>query len=314
MTFGDMLDVFFPVYTALLIGFVMARIGLATSAGLTGAANFVFWVAIPALVFRELHSSQLPGNGASALLTTYFATAVGIFLVAYATARWLGLSRVDKTIFAMGSNYSNTILVGLPIISHVVGPLGVTTLFWIVTLHAAILFSLAVLSLELFNAGADHRLGIRLMRGLVENPVAIAALSGLAFNLAGIRVPDFVDHSFQMIGSASVPLGLFLVGTGLGSADRAMVFHRTVMTSSLLKVVVLPLLVAAFCLRFFDFPREWVLAAVLTAGLPAGTTLVVFAERLEATSGFASSIFFVSTSLSMLTLPALVLLFAVMPA
>ncbi|WP_319533601.1 hypothetical protein [uncultured Cohaesibacter sp.] len=72
----------------------------------------------------------------------------------------------------------------------------------------------------------------------------------------------------------------------------------------------MPLAVAAITLGLLDIPHEWALAAILTAGLPTGITVVIFSGRVKATPGFGSSIFFSSTVLSSATIPVLVALLA----
>jgi predicted permease len=310
MDAATLADVFFPVYFALATGYIFARRGLATPATLTGATNFVFWVSLPALVFHSLRTSSLPVAQAGLLLVAYFIVAVGVFLAAYPLARRLGLNGTDATIVAMGGNYSNTILVGLPIISHLMGKGGVATLFWIVTFHAAILFTLAASSLRLGGVSTGPRgLLHMLKRSIGENPIILAVFAGTGSNLLNIPVPAFMDTALTMVGSASVPLGLFLVGVGLGGCKGLVMPGWTILVC-LIKLVAMPALVAGLAGSLLGLPSDWVLAAVLTAGLPAGVTLVIFAERLTTTPGFASGIFFLSTVLSMVTIPGIVYLLA----
>ncbi len=316
MDLASLADIFFPVYFVLGTGYVFARTGLATPVTLSGATNFVFWISLPALVFHALRTSVLPAPEAGLLLVTYFVVAVGVFIAAFLLARRLGLRDADPTVFAMGGNYSNTILVGLPIISHLMGQAGVATLFWIVTFHAGILFTLAAVSLRFDDSGASGKgiagkggLKVMLKRTFGENPIVPAAAAGLVCNLIALPVPAFVDTTFTLVGDASVPLGLFLVGVSLGSC-KGLVMPGTTLISCVLKLVVMPLLVAVIAGRALGLPHDWVLAAVLTAGLPAGVTVVIFSERLKSTPGFASGAFFLSTVLSMLTIPGIVYLLA----
>lgn len=309
MSPGALITIFFPVYFVIFVGVLFSRLRLASVSNISGASNFVFWVSIPSLVFSSLSKSELPDFDALKLVSTYFMAAIAIFLLAFVASKYLDLKSADKTIFSMGSNYSNTILLGLPIISQVMGDDGVLTLFWIVILHAAILFTLAVISLEFASVETEGSIFRRLFRSVTQNPVAISSFLGFLFSIQSAQLPAYVEDSLQLVGAASIPLGLFLIGTSLGSCGR-IVLAKQAFLSSVLKVVALPLAVGLLGGYVFQFPHDWVLASVLTAGLPAGASVVIFAQQLNTTAGFASSIFFVSTTLSMITIPGLVYLFS----
>lgn len=309
MTLPQFLQIFFPIYCILGIGYVSAWRGHATVQNMDGANTFLFWVSIPALVFRSLSAEPPPAREAGVLLACYFAVAIALFLITFALARKRGLVGDDPTVFAMGTIYSNTILVGLPIISNVVGDGGVVALFWIVTFHAIILFTISALSLE-----ADRRIaswvefGRMLRSTLRRNPIALAATAGLAFNLSGATLPAFAATPLDMVGGVTVPLGLFLVGVNLGTY-RGIVAPAATLVASCGKLLVMPLAVALLTLGIFDLPRDWAVAAILVAGIPTGITVVIFSGRIDATPGFGSSIFFGSTLLSALSIPLLVALF-----
>ncbi|WP_319533602.1 AEC family transporter [uncultured Cohaesibacter sp.] len=218
MSPAEFIEIFFPIYSILGVGYVFARLGYVTIENMAGANTFLFWVSIPALVFRSLSTGSLPAPEAGLLLVGYFFVAISVFVAWFAFSRHRLLIENDPTVFAMGANYSNTILVGLPIISHVAGANGVLALFWIVTFHAIILFTIAAMSLE-----ADRKikslaeLGRLLQGSLRRNPLALAAAAGVAFNASGFEMPEFAAKPLDMAGAVTVPLGLFLVGVNLGT-------------------------------------------------------------------------------------------------
>src|SRR5205085_1154775 len=59
------------------------------------------------------------------------------------------------------------------------------------------------------------------VRALVRNPLIIATAAGLAFNLAGLRMPAFAEPTLLRIGSASIALGLMTAGAGLQFGQMA---------------------------------------------------------------------------------------------
>ncbi|QEA13759.1 AEC family transporter [Comamonas flocculans] len=55
----------------------------------------------------------------------------------------------------------------------------------------------------------------RVLRELARNPLIIATVSGLAFNLAGLALPGWLAPQLQRVGATAVPLGLMAVGAGM---------------------------------------------------------------------------------------------------
>jgi malonate transporter len=107
---ATILGIVLPVFGVILAGYLVARTRLFDEAAIRGLSNFVFWVAIPALLFRTLARGAVDQGADFSIAYAYF-LACGIhFLIALALGRWaLRRDGAEAALMAMGAVFSNTV-------------------------------------------------------------------------------------------------------------------------------------------------------------------------------------------------------------
>jgi malonate transporter len=144
-------------------------------------------------------------------------------------------------------------------------------------------------------------------RALFGNPLVVAPLLGLALRGAGIPLPAPVETFLNLLGAAAAPcalfaLGLFLVGTRL----RANLPEIGWIT--LLKLVVQPALTWVLAVKLLHLEPFWADSAVLLAALPTAALVFTLAQQYDIYVERASSAILVTTALSVLTVPLILVL------
>ncbi|MCZ2105671.1 MAG: AEC family transporter [Comamonadaceae bacterium] len=115
-----------------------------------------------------------------------------------------------------------------------------------------------------------------MLRELARNPLIIATVTGLAFNLAGLTLPGWLTPSLQRVGSTAVPLGLMAVGAGMQ--------WGSLQTSRLLSAGVLGI-------RHLVMPLwAWLLARLLGLDPAQATILIAFAALPTASSCYVLAV------------------------
>lgn len=132
-----------------------------------------------------------------------------------------------------------------------------------------------------------------------------APLLALVLVLLGIRVPRLLVSPLQFIGSTTSGVALFVAGLSVASVTFKLSLE--VIVNSVGRVVVTPLLVAAFAL-LFGASRKDLQEGVVLAALPTGTIAILLANRYRRYQAEASSTLAVTTVALIPVLPALVLL------
>ena len=141
---------------------------------------------------------------------------------------------------------------------------------------------------------------------VIKNPLILACLAGMAFNLLGLQLPVMVDNLTTILGRGSLPLGLLAVGASLqvSSIKKA---GREVVYACLLKLILMPLLMWLSC-TLLGVDSLSTAVAVLFAALPGSPLSYILAKQLGGDTRLMSSIIAVQTGISMISLPIIIAL------
>lgn len=139
------------------------------------------------------------------------------------------------------------------------------------------------------------------LRELARNPLIIATVSGLLFNLAGLRLPELAALTLSRMGAAALPLGLMAVGAGLqmGALREAPRLAAALLT---IRHLGLPATAVAAVMAFGLAPLQQAMV-VAFAALPTASSAYVLAVRMGGHGGFVAGLVTVSTLAGMVSLP-----------
>ena len=107
-------------------------------------------------------------------------------------------------------------LLGLPIARVMLGDAAIPSVALVLVFNGLILWTLATVSVEWFKHGALNLKGFgNTAKSVLKNPLIIGILSGTAFSLSGLPLPQMVDQPVTMLGQIAVPLALVALGMSL---------------------------------------------------------------------------------------------------
>lgn len=139
---------------------------------------------------------------------------------------------------------------------------------------------------------------------VVKNPLILACLAGMAFNLLGLQLPEMAENFTTIIGRGSLPLGLLAVGASL-QISLIRKAGREVIYACLLKLILMPLFMW-LCCTLFGVDKLSTAVAVLFAALPGSPLSYILAKQLGGDTRLMSSIIAVQTGISMVSLPIVI--------
>jgi predicted permease len=292
-----------PLFVLIALGFAIARSRRWPAESTDALTRFVFSVAVPALLFKLMSDfSKLPPIDPR-VLVAYFGACLAVFVAGRVVSRAaFGHDGVGQSVFALGGVFSNTVLLGLPLVQVTLGPPAMPAVSLIVVFNALTLWTLVSVSVEWARHGS---LGLRQFaltaRNVLLNPVVASILAGTAFGFSGLALPGFADRALGLLAQAAVPLSLVALGLGLGEVALGTGWRESVAIAAL-KLAALPL--AAWGLaRLVGLPDEPTIAVVVMAALPTGANVYLMARHFHALEGPVASSMVVSTALAALTTP-----------
>lgn len=271
-----------PVVLLMAVGFVAGRAGLVRGESVRDLSNLVFLVLTQALLFRTMANSDIAQLDFRPVMQ-YFLVAGGLFFGMLAL--YGGNSRAS--VLALAGIFSNTLMIGVPLVGLAYGEAGQVLLFALISLHALILLSMATLVLELQVAheqaqqGAPRRAIWRTvasaMKNAIVHPVPLPILVGMVYSFTGWGLHPVIDKPLQLLGNAFGPIALVLVGVTLSQTAVGRQW-KTALQLSLVKTVLHPVLMAV--VGWMMGLRGLALGVMVTAAaLPIGANVFLFSQR-----------------------------------
>lgn len=295
-----------PFFALVLIGYASARKGLLNGEGVKGLNAFIFYFALPALLFDKTQGAPVDKLIAErAYLLAYLVAGLGVFALGWLGARLMfAMGAGAAAITALGGVYGNIGFMGIPVLTTAIGDWVAVPLALVVLVDVAVLVPLATTIIDLTRPPEQRRdLKAALTASIFKNPIVLATLAGLAVAVAGIALPQPVTTFTGLLGRAAGPAAMFTLGAvlagrplseGMGEAAYASVF----------KLAVYPLAMWG-AMTAFGIGADWRLAATLGAAMPMATVLFVIAQQYDVMPQRMSTAVLASTVVSMASVTAL---------
>jgi predicted permease len=285
-----------PIFAIAMVGFFLER---RLPGSVKTLSAITFNALSPCLVFDQLVSSRLSGSdvGRMALFCVLLIATMG--LAARLAAISLRLDRRTLSSFLLVVMFSNSGNYALPLILFAFGQeaLSYASVYFVTS--AIMVYTVGVVIAA--SSGQGLR---RSLMGILRVPAVYAlAAAGLIIVLR-IDPPTALTRPIGMLSSAALPMMLLILGMQL---KRAVAPNRPIVVGT---AVALSLLVAPMVglglselLGFSGAARQ---AAIILASMPAAVVTTVLALEFELDSSFVTSVVFVSTLLSPVTLVFLI--------
>ena len=286
------------MFLIMAVGFLVARTGMIDRSGTSQLSDLVLYVANPATIVT---SFMRPFDAAEFYEDAWCFVISLLLLAAMALLAWVayhGGRRLDQaSVFA-----SNCGFIGIPLVQST---LGTDYVFYLSMAIAA--FNLFVWTYGIWLVSGDP--GQVTVRKFVTCPALVAVAVGLLIYVCQIQLPDVLSTSLSAISDLNTGLAMVVLGAMLGQADlRSLLRERSLYGTSLMRLVVAPLVVLAILMAFRFLPSKVLLVLLIAYSAPAAVMIAMFAEKFDGDYRHAAGVVALSTLLSVVTMPVLLAL------
>lgn len=308
------LSALLPVVVLIGIGFVAGRLKLIRGEAVRDLSNLVFLVLVQALLFRSMATAHLERLDLRSVALYYIVA--GILFLALLLVQGLN-SR--SAVLSLAAIFSNTLMIGVPLVQLAYGEAGLVHLFTLISMHALVLLTLATVVIELLvareqeaaGAGPRRHMGATVaqaVKNAILHPVPLPIIAGFLYSLTGIGLHPVVERPLKLLGDAFGPVALVLVGVTL--AGTAIGTHlRGALVISVLKTVLHPALMAmvGWALGLSGLSLA---VMVVAASLPVGANVFLFSQRYHKAEELVTASVAVSAVMALVTVPVALALIA----
>ncbi len=300
---GAILAVILPVFLVMGAGYAAARSGLFPLSATEGLMNYTQNFAVPCLLFRAIVDLDLTTTFRPALLLSFYSGATISFVLGILGARLIFNRRPGESVaIAFAALFSNSVLLGLPIMERAYGPDAMAPNFAIIAIHAPFCYLVGITTME-FTRADGRGLGETarsVARAMFRNSLMIGLAIGFAVNLGHLPYPEPLRDAVEMIADSALPAALFGLGGVLSRyAIRASLGEASMI--SFLSLIVHPGIAYVLSNWVFALPLEFVRGAVMTAAMAPGVNAYVFANLYNRGQAQVASTVLLATGLTVVT-------------
>jgi auxin efflux carrier (AEC) len=284
----------------ILIGYIAKRIGLLKSEDSFTLNKIVINIAIPSLIFLAMFNADL-SNLNILLPITLICIITGSlcgFLV-YIFSRARGYSKKTKWTLVGTSTLFNSGFLGYPVVLGIFGATGlVRAVFY--DMGSTILFlSLGILFILIFGGKYTS-----IIKRTVLFPPLWGIILGILANLLHLN-PGFIPLDvLKYLSGAAIPLIMISLGLSLEAGDLKDYFGAASFVT-LTRLIISPM-IAILLVYLLGLHGLEGTVTVVEAGMPSAMLSLVLAASYDLDVNAAAACIFLSTVVSMITLPILI--------
>lgn len=295
-------NIVLPVFVIVGAGYVAVRTKVFPENGTDALLVFAVRIATPCLLFKGMYLLE-PGDAFEwRMLLSFYTGVVICFLLGVLIARSVGRRPGEAVAVGFGAAFSNSLMLGLPIVMRAYGEASAGPVFGILALHAPLIYALGIIAMEVSRRdGAGALVAIkRVIHNISRNALMIGIALGLAMNFTGAKLPEPIFDAVSLLASAAVPSALFGLGAAL-TRYRMQDDFGLAAAIAVLGIGLHPLIAWLLSDVVFGLHIDYVRAAVVVASMPAGLNVYIFASMYKRSEGVAASTVLISTGAAIVT-------------
>lgn len=205
------------------------------------------------------------------------------------------------------ATYSNGGFMGIPLIQAMMGKPGTFFSVPYLVIYNVFLWSHGVGIFE----KRKKRVVIDQIRTIIFNPNIIATVIGFIIFVTGLHIPDIVTKPIKDIVNVNTPLSMIVIGANLGDINLDIIRNKNIWFICLVRNLLFPA-ITLLLLKLLPLTDTAYLAIVIMASCPIAGLIVMLSLMNNQSLDFPSKSLCLSTLLSVITLPIIIMLASVL--
>ena len=290
-----------PIFLVMIIGWFIKQIGLIDDHFANVANRYVFKVALPALLFRDLSKSDFKGKFDPQFVLYCSIVTILMFSLVWIATEILMKDDTQKGAFVQGSCRSSAAILGMAFVQNMYSDTGMAPLMIIGTVPLYNAFAVIVLSLlKPGQRKMDKALLQKTLKGIVTNPIILGIAAGFVWAILKIPQPEILQKTVKNMAVLATPLGLMAMGASF-EGKKALGKLKPTLIASALKLVVLAAIFLPIAV-WLGYRESELVAILVMLGSATTVSSFVMARNMGHEGVLTSSIVMVTTLCSAFTL------------
>lgn len=292
------------LFLVILVGFVAKKRSMITEEVSQKLSGLLLYVTMPFMIIVSFHVDFSVQMLRDAGIVFVLGIAAHVFSIILGKLLFYKFPESINRIMRFGAVFSNCAFMGFPVIDGLFGRDGIFFASMYIAVFHILIWTYGI---GLFSGGFDIRDTKKMLKSLI-NPGIISVAIGLVIFVLQIKLPNPLYQALDMVGGMTTPISMIVVGALLADADfKKVMFKWHLYYGVLVRLLLIPLLVF-LVLRLFAVPPMLLGITVVLTAMPIAVNTAIFAEKYGGDAALASQYIVLSTALSIITIPAIILL------
>jgi len=297
------------LYLAILviIGVISSKIGVIKEKERDGLVKIIFNITLPLLLFTNFSKLEMTPailRNSYLLISISLAVIALMLLFAWLSSLFFRMGHEQKSVFIPHNAFGNVLYFGFPVVNALFGEMGLFYASIYAFVSIMLLWTVGIYVITR-KGGTSFR---RSMKNML-NPNSVAILAGFILFLLNIKIPGFLLKPFVSLGNTTIYLSMLYIGALLGLMKIGGVFsNKYVYVTSINKTLLFPIIfIMAFAAlknyTAFNIDPLIVSVVIIEAAMPCMANIVIIAKMYRVDDQLATANVFISTLMSIVTLP-----------
>ena len=288
------------LFLLILVGFIIRKLGIINRELNKGLSNLLLYVTLPFSIVTSFNFPFSKTLLSNAMVILIISVAIHLFAIFISKLLFLKYPSATNRVLRAATVFSNCGFMGFPILEAVYGTQGIFYgSFYVLTFNILIWTAGVIIFTGKKNTMTWRQ---------VLNPAVIAVIIGILLFAASLKLPAPIFKTLEMVGSMTTPLSMLIIGSLLVEIKFSELFSGFApFYVTIIRLIILPLIVM-FCLGLMGIKGIILGVPVLATAMPTAALVVVFAEKHGADALLASRAVLFSTIISIITIPAMIIL------
>ena len=294
------LNVTLPIFIIIVVGGFLKRIGLLTEGFTSVADKFVFKVALPVQLFRDIAAMDIRADFSGKFVVFCMVATTCMF-----AATWIlgAIFLKDKSMvgaFAQAAARGSAAILGIAFVENIYGDSGMTPMMIVAAVPLFNIYSVIILTVTSSEGKFNGALVKKLIKGVVTNPIILGIAAGMVWSLLRLPMPVILSKSVNYIASTATPLALLVLGATFKGREALSKIGPTI-AAAFLKLVAIPAAIFPFAIHM-GFRGSELVAIMIMLASPTTVTCYIMAKNMGGDDTLSASVVMMATLLSSVTL------------
>ncbi len=290
-----------------LIGYIAYKLKALKHEHTEGMVKLIIKITLPLLIFTSFAGAELNSEIIKSfpyIVGASFISVFVLFVLSSLTGRLLKLDKPNLALHKVHTMFGNVAFLGFPLLNAIFpGGEGLVYAAVFQIGHDCLMWTLGIL---IMNKGADNKKQKAFIHLL--NPTTVSFALGILFLTLKIRIPEIVFKPLSAVGHTTIYISMIYVGCVLAQV-RAVTLIRNLRSyilsfnKLLLGPIIIAMIMHLLILAGLDIPENAIISSLMQAAMPCMIIISVLARDMNLNSAQAVENIFVSTILSLVSLP-----------